>query len=74
MNTLVKVPSTQTKNVKMIQQKCTIEYYPKLDPDPNILDAGNDLLLGNFPLPLELFLQTEKMKYHLQFQEVPMWS
>ena len=29
------------QNVKMIQQKCTIEYYPKLDPDPDILDAEN---------------------------------
>ena len=43
------------QNVKMIQQKCTIEYYPKLDPDPNILDAGNYLLLGNFPLPWNYF-------------------
>ena len=39
----------------MIQQKCTIEYYPKLDPDPDILDAGNDFLLGNFPLPWTYF-------------------
>ena len=38
----------------MIQQ-CTIEYYPKLDPDPDILDAGNYLLLGNFPLPWNYF-------------------
>ena len=43
------------QNVKMIQQKCTIEYYPKLDPDPDILDTGNYLLLGNFPLPLNYF-------------------
>ena len=42
------------QNVKMIQQKCTIEYYPKLDPDPDILD-GNYLLLGNFPLPWNYF-------------------
>ena len=39
------------QNVKMIQQKCTIEYYPKLDTDPDILDAVNYILLGNFPLP-----------------------
>ena len=38
------------QNEKLIQQKCTIEYYPKLDPDPDILDAGNYILLGNFPL------------------------
>ena len=43
------------QNVEMIQQKCTIEYYPKLDPDPDILDAGNYLLLGNFPLPWNYF-------------------
>ena len=43
------------QNVKMIQQKCTIEYYPKLDPDPDILNAGNDLLLSNFPLPWNYF-------------------
>ena len=29
------------QNEKLIQQKCTIEYYPNLDPDPEILDAGN---------------------------------
>ena len=39
------------QNVKMTQQKCTIEYYPKLDPDPDILDAENYIPLGNFPLP-----------------------
>ena len=55
MNTLVKVPFTQTRMKKLIQQKCTIEYYPKLDPHPDILDAGNYLLLGNFPLPWNYF-------------------
>ena len=40
---------------KLTQQKCTIEYYPKLDPDPDILDAGKYLLLGNFPLPWNYF-------------------
>ena len=43
------------QNEKLIQQKCTIEYYPKLDPDPDILDAGNYILLGNFPLPWNYF-------------------
>ena len=43
------------QNVKMIQQKCTIEYYPKLDPDPDILDAENYFLLGYFPLPWNYF-------------------
>ena len=33
-----------------IYQKCTIEYYPHLDPEPELLNAGNYLVLGNFPL------------------------
>ena len=56
MNTLVKVPFTN-QNEKLIQQKCAIEYYPKLDPDPDILDAGNYILLGNFPLPWNYFCE-----------------
>ena len=44
------------QNEKLIQQKFTIEYYPKLDPDQDILDAGNYILLGNFPLSWNLFL------------------
>ena len=40
----------------MIQQKYTIEYYLKVDPDPDILDAGNYLIPGNFPLPWNYFL------------------
>ena len=59
------------QNEKLIQQKCTIEYYPKLDPDADILDAGNYILLVNFPLPCTYFVN-KKMKYQLQFQEVPM--
>ena len=43
------------QNEKLMKQKCTIEYYPKLDPDPDILDAGNYLLLGNFPSPWDYF-------------------
>ena len=42
---------------KLIQLKCTIEYYPKLDADPDILDAGNYILLGNFPLPWTYFCE-----------------
>ena len=45
------------QNEKLIQQKCTIEYYSKLDPDPDILDAGNYILLGNFPLPWNYFCE-----------------
>ena len=45
------------QNEKLIQQKCKIEYYPKLDPDSDILDAGNYILLGNFPLPWTYFCE-----------------
>ena len=55
MNTLAESAIYTNQNVKMIQQKCTIEYYPKLDPDPEILDVGNYFLLGNFPLPWNYF-------------------
>ena len=35
----------------IIKDKCKIQYYPDLNPEPAILDAGNYLLLGNLPLP-----------------------
>ena len=43
------------QNSKLIQQKCDIEYYPDLNPEPELLNAGNYLVLGNFPLPLNYF-------------------
>ena len=43
------------QNAKLIQRKCNIEYYPNLDPEPELLNAGNYLLLGNFPLPWNYF-------------------
>ena len=43
------------QNAKLIQQKCNIEYYPDLDPEPQLLNAGNFLLIGNFPLPWNYF-------------------
>ena len=49
------------QNEKLIQQKCTFKYYPKLDPDPDILDAGNYILLGNFPLPLDFCEQKDEI-------------
>ena len=45
------------QNEKLIQQKCTIEYYSKLDPDLDILDAGNYILLGDFSLPWTYFCE-----------------
>ena len=36
---------------ELIKEKCEIQYFPHLDPEPDILDAGNHLLLGNLPLP-----------------------
>ena len=38
------------QNTKLIQLKCNIGYYPHLDPEPVLLNAGNYLVLGNFPL------------------------
>ena len=38
------------QNSKFIQQKCTIEYHPKLNPELKVLNAGKYLLLGNSPL------------------------
>ena len=43
------------QNSKLIQQKCDIEYYPELNPKPQILNAGKYFLLGNFPLPWNYF-------------------
>ena len=43
------------QNSKLIQQKCNIEYYPELNPEPKVLNAGKYLLLGNFPLPWNYF-------------------
>ena len=35
----------------LIREKCNIQYYPELDPTPQILDAGKHILLGNIPEP-----------------------
>ena len=35
----------------LIKNKCNIQYYPELDPTPQILDAGKHILLGNIPEP-----------------------
>ena len=35
----------------LIKDKCNIQYYPELDPTPQILDAGKHILLGNIPEP-----------------------
>ena len=39
------------QDTKLIQQKCSIEYHPNLNPEPELFNAGNYLLLGNFALP-----------------------
>ena len=46
------------QNSKLIQPKCNIEYYPDLDLEPQLLNAGRYLLLGNFPLPWSYFCST----------------
>ena len=35
----------------LIKDKCNIQYYPELNPTPQILDAGKHILLGNIPEP-----------------------
>ena len=51
------------QNTNLIQQKCNQEYYPNLNPEPELLNAGNYLLLGNFPLPWNY--------YCLKIDEIP---
>ena len=50
------------QNTNLIQQKCDIEYYLNLDPEPGLLNAGNYLVLGNFPLPWNYYCsQTDEI-------------
>ena len=35
----------------LIKDKCNVQYYPELNPTPQILDAGKHVLLGNIPEP-----------------------
>ena len=39
------------QNPNIIKDKCNIQYYPELNPTPQILDAGKHILLGNIPEP-----------------------
>ena len=41
----------QKQSPDLIKDKCNIQYYPELDPTPQILDAGKHILLGNIPEP-----------------------
>ena len=41
----------QEQSPDLIKDKCNIQYYPELDPTPQILDAGKHILLGNIPEP-----------------------
>ena len=34
-----------------IKKQCTFEYYPHLEPEPELLDAGNYFLLAHLPTP-----------------------
>ena len=36
---------------KDIKKQCTFEYYPPVDPEPELLDAGNYFLLAHLPTP-----------------------
>ena len=35
----------------LIKDKCNIQYYPEMNPTPQILNAGKHILLGNIPEP-----------------------
>ena len=35
----------------LIKEKCNIRYFPTLDPEPELLDAGNHFLLAHLPSP-----------------------
>ena len=39
------------QNSEIIKRKSNIQYYPELNPTPQILDAGKHILLGNLPEP-----------------------
>ena len=39
------------EHAKVIKRQCTFEYYPYLEPDPELLDAGNYFLLAHLPTP-----------------------
>ena len=39
------------QNPDIIKDKCNIQYYPELNPTPQILDAGKHILLGNISEP-----------------------
>ncbi|MCG8430615.1 MAG: hypothetical protein MJA29_05550, partial [Candidatus Omnitrophica bacterium] len=43
----------------IIKEKCDIRYYPHLNPNPEILDDGNHLLLGNLPKPWTVLCEHE---------------
>ena len=50
------------QNTKLIQQKCMIDYYSHLDPEPELLNAGNYLVRGNFSLPWNYYCsQTDEI-------------
>ena len=39
------------ENINVIKSKCTFQYFPKLEPEPELLDAGNFVLLSHLPEP-----------------------
>ena len=50
------------QNSKLIQQKCEVAYHPNLDPEPELLNVGNYLVLSNFPSPWNYYCsQTDEI-------------
>ena len=39
------------EKAEVVREKCNIQYFPKLEPQPDILEAGDHMLLANLPRP-----------------------
>ena len=42
-------------DISIIKEKCNIQYFPNLNPDPAILDAEDYFILGNLPGPWHVY-------------------
>ena len=59
------------KGPEIIRDKCDIQYFPNLNPEPTILDVGKHLLLGNLPLPWTIHCN-HNIKYQILYKVVHM--
>ena len=49
-----------------IKELCDFTYYPNLIPEPTILDTGEDILMGNIPMPWTFYCADEKKVPNIQ--------